>query len=268
MRKLSLFSGILGDDLASEWAGIKTICCVEIDPFCQVVIKKHKPDMPIIGDIRDVTRAKIKELTGIDWVNVISGGFPCQDVSIAGKREGLNGKRSTLWQEYYRLICEIKPDWIVAENVRGLLSINNGQFFGGILRDLSRCGYNAEWRVLQASWFGIPQDRERVFVVAYPSRISPPKIFHQNTIYATSYSKRVDVKSGDTTNIDYQDYRACPLPVLGDYIRSTIPNRERSGTDDGIPDRMDRYRAIGNSCCPQQVYPIYKAIMTIEQGFT
>ncbi len=122
LTKLSLFSGILGDDLASEWAGIKTICCVEIDPFCQQVIKKHHPNMPIIGDVRDVTKERIKESP-----NIISGGFPCQDVSTAGLRQGINeDTRSGLWGEYARIIGEFRPSWVVAENVRGLLSVDDG----------------------------------------------------------------------------------------------------------------------------------------------
>ena len=162
LTKLSLFSGILGDDLASEWAGIKTICCVEIDPFCQQVIKKHHPNMPIIGDVRDVTKERIKESP-----NIISGGFPCQDVSTAGLRQGINeDTRSGLWGEYARIIGEFRPNWVVAENVRGLLSIGNGGGFRGILRDFSNLGYHVGWCVLRASTYGAKHQRERVFIIA------------------------------------------------------------------------------------------------------
>jgi DNA (cytosine-5)-methyltransferase 1 len=163
LNKLSLFTGILGDDIASEWAGIKTICCVEIDPFCQQVIKKHHPDMPIIGDVRDVTKEKVKEVSGREWVDIISGGFPCQDVSTSGLRAGINeNTRSGLWGEYARIISEFRPRWVVVENVRGLLSIDNGGGFGVVLRDLAGLGYDAFWCVLQASQLSLASKNQGI----------------------------------------------------------------------------------------------------------
>jgi len=250
LTKLSLFSGILGDDLASEWVGIKTIGCVEIDPFCQQVIKKHHPNMPIIGDVRDVTKKRIKESP-----NIISGGFPCQDVSTAGLRQGINeNTRSGLWGEYARIIGEFRPTWVVAENVQGLLSVDNGGGFRGILRDFSNLGYHVGWCVLRASTYGAKHQRERVFIVAnsYCDRWITLSI--QERIYKQISSQ------GFKHDIDLFNYLQGFTPICPDNLRATY----------GIPPTMDsirkRVKACGNSVVPQQIYPIYKAIVEVENS--
>lgn len=159
MKYGSVFSGIGGFDLGLDKAGMTCAWQVEIDPACQKVLSKHCPDVPKHGDIRDVGKHNLKA------VDVICGGFPCQDLSIAGKRQGLAGERSGLWFELARIIEELRPGWVVIENVPGLLSSNRGNDFAVILRGLVECGYGVAWRVLDAQYFGVAQCRRRVFIV-------------------------------------------------------------------------------------------------------
>lgn len=159
----SCFSGIGGLELGLEWTGgFKTKWQIEIDPYASSVLAKHWPDVKRYSDIRDVVRPPA--------VDVICGGFPCQDVSLAGKRLGLEGKRTTLWTELFRLVRETRPKWFLGENVPGLLSANDGRFFGNILRDLASIGFDAEWGVLSAAGVGAHHLRRRVFVLAHPVR--------------------------------------------------------------------------------------------------
>lgn len=241
--------------------GIETIGFVEIDKYCQKVLRKHWPSTPLVEDIKDVTTNTFPKP-----IDIITGGFPCQDVSIAGPRCGLNGKRSTLWEEFARLIYEIKPRWVVAENVCGLLSSDIGRFFGNILRDLAYGGYNAQWTMLRASWFGIPQDRDRIFIVAYPSSFGKPKIFYQNAFYVEGNRSQVDGESRGSPHIDNQDNRTSSLPILGNINGAEIPYRERVGTNDGIPHRLDRHRCLGNAIVPQVAYHIIKTIAQIDSA--
>lgn len=157
----SCFSGIGGLELGLEWTGgFETKWQIENDEYASRVLAKHWPNVKRYSDIRDVGTT-----SSVPRVGVICGGFPCQDVSVAGKRAGLEGKRSTLWGEMFRLVCEIRPEWVVAENVPGLLSSDAGRFFGNILRDLASAGYDVEWGVLSAAGVGAPHLRRRVFIV-------------------------------------------------------------------------------------------------------
>jgi DNA (cytosine-5)-methyltransferase 1 len=156
----SLFSGIGGLDLGFERAGFEVKWQVENNEFCQKVLAKHWPDVTRHGDVRHVGKHNLEP------VDCIIGGFPCQPHSQAGERKASKDERD-LWPEFYRIICELKPFWVVAENVLGLLSSENGAFFGGILRDLAQARYDAEWRVLSAAQFGASHLRERIIVVAH-----------------------------------------------------------------------------------------------------
>ena len=160
----SLFSCIGGFDLGFERAGMECKWQVEIDEACNKVLKKHWPNVKRYKDVREVGKRNLQS------VDVICGGFPCQDVSLAGLRKGLEGKRSTLWSEFYRIVCEIRPGWVVIENVRGLFTSDDGRFFGKILYELSIIGYDAEWEIIRASAFGLRHKRDRVFIIAYPNR--------------------------------------------------------------------------------------------------
>lgn len=156
----SLFSGIDGFGIGFNRAGMTSAWHVEIDNGCQYVLKKHYPGVEIHDDIRFVGRQNLKP------VDLICGGFPCQDLSIAGPREGLDGERSGLWFQFIRVVEELTPSWVVVENVPGLLSSNEGRDFAIVIQGLVKCGYSVAWRVLDSQFFGVPQRRRRVFIVA------------------------------------------------------------------------------------------------------
>ncbi len=156
----SLFSGIGGFDLGFEQAGLSCAWQVEIDPAARSVLAKYWPDVPCYEDVRDVGRHNLQP------VDVICGGFPCQDLSVAGKRAGLAGERSGLWFEFRRILAELRPRWVVIENVPGLLSSHGGRDFAVLLRGLVELGYGVSYRVLDAQYFGVAQRRRRVFLVA------------------------------------------------------------------------------------------------------
>lgn len=156
----SLFSGIGGFDLGMERAGLQAIWQCENNKDCQRVLKRHWPNTRLYNDVKEINQSNTAT------PDVIVGGFPCQDLSVAGKREGLAGERSGLWFEFHRIIKELKPRWVVIENVPGLLSSKSGRDFAIILRGLAECGYYAAWRILDAQYFGVAQRRRRVFIVA------------------------------------------------------------------------------------------------------
>src|SRR5690348_6621312 len=140
---------------------MKTVAFCEIDPYCRAVLRKHWPEVPCYEDVRTLTADALSR-DGVA-VDVICGGFPCQDVSHAGKRAGLEGARSGLWSEYARLIGELRPRFIVVENVAGLLSLG----MGDVLGDLAALGYDTTWDCIPASAVGAPHRRDRVWIVAY-----------------------------------------------------------------------------------------------------
>src|SRR5512139_1947664 len=162
MRVLDLFSGIGGFSLGLERAGMRTVAFCEIEPFCRAVLRKHWPDIPIYEDVRSLTAERLAA-DGIS-VDVICGGFPCQDISVAGKGAGIEGGRSGLWSEYARIIGELRPRYVIVENVAALL----GRGLDRVLGDLAEIGYDAEWHCIPASYVGAPHRRDRVWIVAYP----------------------------------------------------------------------------------------------------
>jgi DNA (cytosine-5)-methyltransferase 1 len=166
MRFVSLFAGVGGFDLGLERSGHTCVGQVEIDKHAQSVLTRHWPDVPKHDDVT----------TAIDWadeigltgnVDLVAGGFPCQDLSVAGKRAGLDGKRSGLFYDALAFAKAVKAKTILLENVPGLLSSNQGRDFGVLLTELADAGYsNIEWRVLNSQFFGVAQRRRRVFIVA------------------------------------------------------------------------------------------------------
>lgn len=163
---VSLFAGIGGFDLALERAGVRVVASVEIDKKAQAILKRHFPNTQQFNDVTEVTGEQLI-LAGFNPANgIITGGFPCQDLSVAGKRAGLAGKRSGLFWEICRLIDETGSQTVILENVPGLLSSNNGRDMAVVLEALVKRGYRVAWRVLDAQYFGVPQRRKRVFIVA------------------------------------------------------------------------------------------------------
>jgi DNA (cytosine-5)-methyltransferase 1 len=164
MNKLSLFSGIGGIDLAAKWADMTTVAFCEIEPFCQRVLRKHWPGVPIIEDVRDVTRKEL-DLLGIGTIDLISAGYPCQPFSVAGKRRGAEDDRH-LWSEVARILAEIRPSWFVGENVDGHVTLG----LDDVLADLESLDYTAQAFVIPAAAVYASHRRDRVFIVAYAAR--------------------------------------------------------------------------------------------------
>jgi site-specific DNA-cytosine methylase len=161
LRHASFFSGVGGLDLGFHRAGIETVSLAEIDPYASAVLAERFPGVPNLGDI-----TKIKE-EDIPNAEIYSGGFPCQDLSVAGRRKGFqDGTRSSLAFTYLDLVERTKPRWILLENVPGLFSSNEGRDFGRLIQEVVDLGYGVAWRTLDARFFGVAQRRRRVFIVA------------------------------------------------------------------------------------------------------
>lgn len=254
MTHLSLFSGIGGLDLASEWAGFETVGQCEWADYPTKVLEKHWPNVPRWRDIRTLTGDSFYERTGLRTVDVVSGGFPCQPHSLSGKRWASADERD-LWSELYRVFCETGAKWLVAENVPGLLSSENGRFFGRVLRDLAEVGCSAFWYCFHAHAAGAKFWGERVAIVATPDckRFQSMDV-HQQTESKNIYCKMLEASWPRQT-----------------YLRFHVERSERDTSggvprnDDGISTGLDRLKCLGNAVVPQQFYPIFKAIADVEE---
>jgi DNA (cytosine-5)-methyltransferase 1 len=291
MTHLSLFSGIGGIDLAAHWAGFKTIAFVERDPFCQKVLAKHWPEVPIFGDITTFRGDSLAHSSDLQCdggnsqpgckvseprnnsrslVHLLSGGFPCQPFSVAGKRKGTGDPRF-LWDEMLRVIREVQPLWVLGENVRGLLSIDGGRTFGAIIHDLAQVGYRVGWGVYGACHVGAPHRRERVFIVAHSKSQQDRRSFKRGLAPDTGADGQ-DVPHSASVRRQRRSRRELGgeaqeggLPQLGPgsgWATEPAVGRVVNGT----ANRVDRLRALGNAVVPQQVYPILKAIADEIRG--
>ena len=271
MKLGSLFSGIGGFELGLERAipGLETIWQVEQVEFCQKVLQKHWPNAKIYDDVRNINK------NNVEPIDILCGGFPCQDISLAGKGEGINGKKSGLWWEMHRIIGELRPRIAIMENVpaitfRGLDSV---------LGSLSEIGYDAEWCIISAAQFGAPHLRKRWFCVAYPNQIrcrsrGHLEREHQNHLEQERKTSKGE-QSGDEWecrissvcevapnphgtsvqrnggSIRIQSERAKPNIQIQNYweqFPSQPPLRDRN---DGVPNRLARLKALGNAIVPQ-----------------
>lgn len=229
----SLFAGIGGFDLGFERAGMKCRWQVEIDPFCRKVLAKHWPNVKRYEDVKDVG-------SNLEHVDVICGGFPCQDISEGGKRVGIEGERSGLWSEYARTIGEIRPRFVVVENVAALL----GRGFGRVLGDLAKIGYDAEWECLPACAFGAPHMRDRVFIVAYPNQDRDCRIFGTD--------RQVEADGCWSFAKDEQEWdRGFSKLESMDIAERSPSYSEALRILDGIPAWLDRTGSLGNAVIPQ-----------------
>ena len=278
LRYGSLFSGIGGIDLGMDMAGFECAWQVEIDDYCRQILDKHWPGVPKYKDIYEVKGAEI------DPVDILCGGFPCQPVSVAGKRGGVNDER-WLWDEFYRLICELRPRWVVAENVTGLFSANSGRAFAGVLRDLAEGGYNAVWDVYPAGGpggVGAPHRRERVFLVAHtnsPQSIKDTrdvreefkvsKVNRQDLSAVVSGGSGKDVADTNTKRLQgmvkESQTGARQIQQVGFCSRTSRwkgwdvePNVGRVAN--GVPNRVDRLKTLGNAVVPQVAYKVARMI--------
>ena len=234
----SLFSGIGGLDLGLERAGLACQWQVEIDGFARQILARHWPSVHRFEDVQAFARTPAAELA----VDMIAGGFPCQDISVAGNREGIDGKRSGLWSEFERIVRVLRPAFVLVENVTRLLAAG----FDRVLGDLARLGYVAEWLCLPASAFGATHRRYRVFIVANAlgERCDSRKI--QNI-----FPRILPETEGAGGSQRWHSRGVELVRGLGGRVRAMPP----SGVcrmDDGLSDRLDRYRTLGNAVHPAQ----------------
>ena len=246
LTHLSLFSGIGGLDLAAEWAGIQTVGQCEWADYPTKVLEKHWPDIPRWRDIRTLTGESFYERTGLHTVDIISGGFPCQPFSVAGKRRGKEDDRY-LWPEMLRVIRELKPKWVVGENVSGLIRAA----LKDILSELEKEDYEARAYSSEARNVGGLFRGERIAIVA-----------SSNDRCATMWRDREFQTDGKTQKLQNHNRGRTQEPCL--WKRWEIEPRPY-GVADGIPNRVDRLRCLGNAVVPQQFYPIFKAIVEVEK---
>lgn len=245
MRKLSLFSGIGGIDLAAHWAGMETVAFCESEPFPQQVLKKHWPNVPIYDDVCTLTAERLKE-DGIIGpgraIDIVSAGYPCQPFSHAGERKGEEDDRH-LWPEVKRLLEEIRPRWFVGENVAGHITLG----LDDVLSDLDNVGYASQPLVIPATAVGASHRRDRVFILA------------------NSDSKHVERGIAEQIQRKFEIQGIFHDGSPENWARRSViyePKLQRSFN--GIPNGLDRIKSIGNAVSPYQIYPIMAAIKEID----
>lgn len=279
LRVLDLFSGIGGFSLGLErTGGFETVAFCEIEPFCREVLGRHWPGVPIYDDIRELTAERL----GADGISVdaVCGGFPCQGVSEAGLRQGLQDPRSGLWREYARLIGEVRPQFVIVENVSELL--RDGYGMAEVLGDLAKIGYDAEWHSIPALAVGADHIRERIWIIAYPDRSGVVPIHERQR-------KQRPQEVGEDAAQDHADPDGARLsrglqaralsedaravsPWLGLALSSApaFPGLDGAGApvlgrgEDGIPNRVDRMHALGNAVVPQIPEILGRAILAAQ----
>lgn len=232
-RILDLFSGIGGFSLAAHWAGFQTVAFCEVDPFCQKVLAKNFPGVPIYDDVRTLTRERM-EGDGIGAIDIICGGYPCQPFSLAGKRGGAEDDRH-LWPEMFRLVQEWRPTWVIGENVAGHISLGLDQ----VLFDLESIGYSSRPLVIPACAVDAPHRRDRVWIVAH------------------SFGYRLQGREKESRVETPKQQLSRFLPP-NPWPKDPMP--EKNGVAHGIPNRVDRLRALGNAIVPQVAFEIFKAM--------
>lgn len=265
----SLFAGIGGFELAATWAGIEPVWSNEIDPFACKVLNKNFDHEIIQKDIREIGKHNLPT------VDIISGGFPCQPFSAAGKRKGKEDDRY-LWPEMLRVISELKPKFVIGENVTGLLSMGNGKIFEGILYDLENEGYNNEVFIIPACSVGAVHKRDRIWIIAYANCKRLP---NRNRINGKQKISDIKKRIQDDREINGLCGNGITPYTKGQqnnwngserfYAKPSgdIPGWEEFPTqpplrrrNDGVPNRMDRIKGLGNAIVPQVAFEIFKAI--------
>jgi DNA (cytosine-5)-methyltransferase 1 len=232
LRHLDLFSGIGGFALAARMVGgYETVGFCEIDPYCQAVLRKHWPDVPIYDDVRTISERDVRAC------DVLTAGFPCQDISNAGKRAGIDGERSGLWSEVARLILELRPRFALLENVSALL----GRGMGRVLGDLAEIGYDAEWDCVPAAAVGALHYRDRVWITAYPN---------------TNDLRLQRVGPSPSRAWGEQQFKR----LVQDQIQLSVPAGRMRALSDGVPGRMGQLKGYGNAIVPQVAGVFLQAI--------
>jgi len=270
MKFGSLFAGIGGIDLGLERAGMECLWQVEWDDYCQRVLAKHWPNVARYGDIHGVGKHNLEA------VDLIAGGFPCQPVSFAGRQKGIEDDR-WLWPEFYRVVLELRPRYVLVENVPGLYH----QGFGEVITDLAKSGYDAEWNRIFAASVGAPHLRERVFIIAYRQCVGWPEgssqriqsIFQVPERQEPQYI-RPSISTGRT--MAHTDQQGPQGYGAEHELRESQEEFETSWSGwwrvepnvgrvaYGVPNRVDRLRALGNAVVPQVAEWIGQQIMDSE----
>ena len=322
LTHLSLFSGIGGLDLAAEMAGFETVGQCEWADYPRAVLEKHWPGIPRWRDIRTLTKESFYEQTGLHTVDIISGGFPCQPFSVAGKHRGKDDDRY-LWPEMLRVIRELQPNWVIGENVPGIVNMA----LDTVLADLEAEGFEVQCFLIPACGVDAPHKRERCAILANSvnrcfslrgngklqdtSENGRERFDHRGRTQKPVTGKRGQNKSGACGVVDglraeihtaYSDTNCNGLqrwmlePVLETEFtdcssrerereRETSVRRPSPQSDrglsvwknwpdepdvgrvaNGIPNRVDRLKCLGNAVVPQQFYPFFAAIAEIERG--
>jgi DNA (cytosine-5)-methyltransferase 1 len=280
MRVLDLFSGIGGFSLGLERAGMRTVAFCEIESYPRAVLAERWPGVPIYGDVRELTAAKLAA-DGIA-AELICGGFPCQDISVAGKGVGITGERSGLWRNYARLISEIRPRYVIVENVSALL----GRGLGDVLGDLAALGFDAEWHCIPAAALGAPHRRDRIWIVAYPKpaerrplgseqcdverQSGVPAEWQESA--SRSGVRGAEMAYPDEPRLALREllYRVPGETELGDQGQDAAVEGWWGAEPDvgrvahGVPARVDRLTGLGNAVVPQIPEIIGRAIMRAE----
>ena len=294
MRHLDLFSGIGGFALAARNVGWETVAFCEIEPYAQQVLAKHWPGVPIYEDVKDVrydeetVRAGCVTdgTTAVGPIDIITGGFPCQDISHAGKQAGIDGARSGLWSELCRIIGEVRPRYAVLENVAALLSGDRGRWFQRVLGDLAEIGYDCEWHCIPASAVGAPHQRDRVWIIAYTdsngtsNRGNRRALSDQHRIGTAQEQGRNEQQYGVGGNNKVADTHQPRLErrlreVLSERTRERAAGKSSDPWDgywvtepsvgrvaNGVSNRAHRLRGLGNAIVPQVAEVIFRAIQS------
>ena len=280
LNVLDLFSGIGGFSLGLEaTGGFETKAFCELDKYCKSVLKKHWPDTRQYDDIKELTYDKLRS-DGIDTIDIITGGYPCQPFSVAGKQKGTEDKRH-LWPEYFRLVKECRPTWVIGENVSGHIKLGLDQ----VIEDLESEGYATRTFSISASSIGANHQRERIWIIANAnsngllkddSNIRPqstesigkdsgsirkdiPREQHMANSYSGSKEtlNQERVLGEQNTEGETERYPDGSLQIHGQW--NIEPNVGRVA--DGIPSRVDRLKSLGNSLVPQIPYYIGQTIL-------
>lgn len=250
LTHLSLFTGIGGLDLAAEWAGFQTVGQCERAEYPTRILEQHWSEIERWRDIHELSANEFFQRTGIEkgTLTCLLGGFPCQPHSVAGLRQASLDERD-LWPEFRRIIDEIRPKWVLAENVRGLLSSEHGRFFRDVLRDFAHLGYDVGWCSYRAADVGAIHARERIGIVAH------------------AHSERLEgMRKGQISRRKPPSYEYSGGEIENWQRLSNLYEPKLLRTHHGVPHYMDRIQCLGNAVVPQQFYPIFQAIAELECG--
>ena len=292
-RALDLFSGIGGFSLGLEAAGYETAAFCEISPTCRHLLRHHWPDVPIFDDVTTLTGEQVGP------VDAICGGFPCQDISFAGKGAGIGGERSGLWRHYARLIGELRPRNVFVENVAALL----GRGLGDVLGDLASLGYHAWWDCIPAAAVGAPHRRDRLWIVAYPGSLEHEGYGDALRREIAAELSRADpmadaesqcgcgcgcgaepsgrcqssnggeaLADADSTRLPLaglagrQGQAGCAVKPRGAANRSDwwAAEPDVGRVAHGVPARVDRLHGLGNAVVPQIPEILARAVLSVE----